>query len=682
MSASKEIRVQVERLRRQIDELRYAYHVLNDPQITDAMYEGLMAKLRKFEENYPELIIANSPTQRVAGQPLEYFKKIKHSVAQWSFNDAFNEKDLRDWQERILKILQKELNHRPTDLDFVCELKIDGLHIVLTYEQGKLKTGSTRGDGLIGEDVTQNIKTIMSVPLNLKEPIDLVAEGEAWLDRDNFVKLNENRRANDEAQFANPRNAAAGTIRQLDAKIVAGRKLELTAYDISAIGGLKKQDLIDTQAKELKFLRDLGFKTDSNWKICQNINEILSFHDLWQKKKNSQPFWIDGIVVKVNQKKYQDLLGYTGKAPRFAIAYKFPAEQGITTIKDIYWQVGRTGALTPVALMEPVKLAGTTVTHATLHNYDEISRLGVCLGDQVVVEKAGDIIPKVVRVLNKMRAGHEKKISQPKKCPVCSGPISRQQVVDKKQGVSAGLFCLNPDCYAQQLRKIIHFVSKKAFNIDGLGKKIVEHLMAEALIKTPADIFTLKYDDLAGLERFADKSARNLIDSIIQSKKINLARFIFSLGIRHVGEETALFLADSFGSLDKLMKAKPNDLENIPDVGPQVSTSIVEYFDDQKNQLLIKNLLANGVIIAKQSIDKKNTQKLSGLSFVLTGALKNMTRDQAKDKIRALGGSVNGSVSAKTSYLVAGANSGNKLNKAKKLGIKIISEEKLISLLS
>ena len=473
----------VQRLRAQIDDLRYRYHVLNDPEVTDAMYDSLMDELKKIEAEHPELLSPDSPTQRVAGKPLDKFEKVIHTIPQWSFNDAFDEQDIRDWEERILKILEKELGERPKDLDYVCELKIDGLHIVLTYEKGKLKTAATRGDGKVGEDVTQNIKTILSVPLTLKDEIDLISEGEVWLNSGMLEKINEERKKQELPLFANPRNAAAGTIRQLDSKIVAERKLTLTVYDVSALSETKNTYSVETQEKEPRFLKQMGFLTDSHWKVTKNIGEIMEFYFHWSKNKHSQPFWIDGVVIKVNQKKYQELLGFTGKAPRWAIAFKFPAEQGTTRIKDIYVQVGRTGALTPVALMKPVKLAGTTVTHATLHNFEEIRRLGVKKGDMVVVEKAGDIIPKIVRVLDKMRTGEEKEMKEPKQCPVCGSEVERRSVLDKKQQSTAALYCSNPRCYAQENERIRHFVSKRAFDIDGLGEKIVEQLLDEGLMQ-------------------------------------------------------------------------------------------------------------------------------------------------------------------------------------------------------
>ncbi len=704
MAVSKESQFRVDKLRSQIDELRYRYHVLNDPQVTDAMYEGLMDELRKIETEYPELITSDSPTQRVAGKPSEKFEKVIHTVSQWSFNDAFEEQDIVDWEERIMKVLEKELGSRPGDLDYVCELKIDGLHMVLTYEKGELKTAATRGDGKVGEDVTTNIKTIWSVPLTLNPArphpnlllkgegankpspvrrgqgeVSFVVEGEVWLDKEMLEKINAERKKTGEALFANPRNAAAGTIRQLDSSVVAARKLSLTAYDISS------DNAPETQEKELTTLKEFGFKTDTHWKVCKNLKEIFEFHKYWRKNKTSQPFWIDGVVIKVNQKKYQNALGFTGKAPRWAIAYKFPAEQGTTKIREVIWGVGRTGAITPVAVMDPVNLAGTTVTHATLHNWDEIQRLGVKVGDTVVVEKAGDIIPKIIRVLDKMRTGEEKTIKEPAICPICRSAISRRNSpLGRGRGGLAestvALYCTNKNCYAQQLRRIIHFVGKSAFDINGLGKKIVEHLVKEGLIETPADIFSLTKGDLEPLERFAEKSADNLIFAIENSKKITLTRFINALGISHVGEETAIKLAERFKTVDNLVKADFSALENISDVGPQMALSIAEYFKDEKNKKLINELLKNGVEVERFKTKGKSL-KLSGQTFVLTGTLASMSRDEAKEKIRALGGDISESVSKKTTAVIAGENPGSKLEKANSLGVKVLNENEFLEIL-
>lgn len=672
---TKEIKDRVDHLRSQIDDLRYRYHVLNDPEVTDAMYDGLMDELKKIEAEHPYLVTPDSPTQRVAGQPLDKFEKVVHQVPQWSFNDAFSEEDMYDWQERILKILQKELGERPTDLDYVCELKIDGLHMVLTYDKGALKVAATRGDGKVGENVTHNIRTIQSVPLNLKKPIDIIVEGEVWLSRTMLEKINSERKKNNEPLFANPRNAAAGTIRQLDPKIAAERKLVLTTYDISS------DNAPDTQKKELEMLKDLGFKTDLHWQVCKTLEEIFAFHRQWNKDKHSQEFWIDGVVIKVNQKKYQNALGFTGKAPRWAIAYKFPAEQATTKVLDVYFQVGRTGALTPVALMEPAKLAGTTVTHATLHNFDEIERLGIKIGDTVVIEKAGDIIPKIIRVLEKMRTGKEKGIVRPKKCPVCGSEVGFQDTADKKQKTSVALYCFNKNCYAQELERIIHFVSKRAFDIDHCGEKIVAQLVDVGLIKDAADLFTLTAGDLEPLERFAEKSAQNLIEAIQKSKQITFGRFINSLGITHVGEETAEDLANHFQTLNNLQKASVEELEQINGVGERVAKATVEYFSNHKNKEYLAKLLQNGVDITHHVPRIMNEGAFAGKTFVLTGTLSHFTRDQAKDKIRELGGEVSNSVSNKTSYLVAGSEPGSKYDKAKQLGVKILDEKEFLKLL-
>ncbi|MBT3419372.1 MAG: NAD-dependent DNA ligase LigA [Candidatus Magasanikbacteria bacterium] len=671
---NKPTKTYIQKLHAQIDDLRHRYHVLNDPEVTDAMYEGLMDELKKIEETYPEFVTKQSPTQRIGSAPIAGFKKITHQVRQWSFHDAFTEEDVTSWQERNLKILEKALGKRPDDLSYTTELKIDGLHIVLTYKKGILDTAATRGDGKVGEEVTQNIKTIQTIPLILKKPVDIVVEGEVWLSAKQLEKINKQREKDGEPLYANPRNVAAGTIRQLDSKIVAKRKLSFTAYDIS-LGDIPK-----TQQIELDMLKTLGFKIDNYTKVCTSIKEIVSFWHKWEKKKESQDYWIDGVVLKVNQKKYQDILGFTGKAPRWAIALKFKAEQGTTKIKDIYVQVGRTGALTPVALMEAVSLAGTTVTHATLHNFDEIKRLDVRIGDTVVVEKAGDIIPKVVRVLDKLRSGKEKKVKEPTACPICEGKVERRSIQDKKQEKSAALFCTNKTCYAQELQHIIHFVSKKAFNIDGLGKKIVEQLVNEGIVKNVADVFTLTKGDLAPLERFAEKSADNLIISIQKAKKVTLPRLLFGLGIRHVGEETAVRLADVYGSIQKIKRATQEELEGIEDVGPRVAASIFEYMNTARGQKIIEELEKNGVVIEKVK-KRKSGGKLYGKTVVLTGTLQNLSRDEAKEKIRQAGGDVSGTVSKKTDYVLAGENPGSKYEKAQALKVEILTEKQFIQIL-
>jgi len=663
--ATEKLEEKIKKLREQIRDLRYRYHVENDPEVTDAMYEGLMEELKKIEQERPELITEDSPTQRVAGEPADEFEKVEHLVEQHSFNDAFDKQDMLDWEERMMKKLEKKLGERPDDMNYTAELKIDGIHIVLTYENGQLKTGATRGDGEVGEDITQNIKTIHSIPLKIDETDTIVVEGEAWMSEETLTEINKRRKGEGKTEFANPRNAAAGTLRQLDPKIVDKRNLSFTAYDITY------GPIPESQAKELKKLEQMGFPTEEDWEVCDNIEEIMEVYNEWvDREKTGKPFWIDGLVVKVNQKEYQDILGYVGKGPRWAIALKFPAEQGTTEIKDVYWQVGRTGRLTPVALLKPVELAGTTVTHATLHNYDEIKELDIRVGDKVVVEKAGDIIPQVVKVLEKIRNGDEEKIEEPRECPICGSEVERQELETEER--SADLFCTNPDCYAKELESIIHFVAQDAFDIEGLGEKIVKQLLDEGLIKDAADIFTLKQGDLKPLERFAEKSANNLITAIEEAKEISLPRFLYALGIKHVGDETAYLLSEELGDLDSIMEANQKQLEEIEDIGPRVASSIVEFFDQEKNIDLIEELKENGVKIKK--FRQEALEELEDLTFVFTGSLDDFTREEAQNEVRKRGGDPASSVSSNTDYIVVGENPGSKLEKAKELGVEILDE--------
>jgi len=672
----KEIKERMQKLIKQIDELRYRYHVLNDPKVTDDIYDSLEQELKDLERRYPELKSLDSPLLRIGSKPLDKFVKVKHEVRQWSFNDAFNEEEMLDWQERILKILEKETGRRPS-LEYCCELKIDGLHIVLTYEKGRLKLAATRGDGLIGEDVTQNVKTIQSLPLKLNKEVDIIVEGEVWLSSEQLNKINIERKKTGQPEFANPRNAAAGTLRQLDPQVVAQRKLDCFIYDWS--GGKEKLPL--AQSDELESLRKLGFKVNDHYKVCRDIEEVIRFWQSWHDKRDKQKYWIDGIVVKANKREYQDKLGYVGKAPRWAIAFKFPAERATTVIEDISVQVGRLGTLTPVAHLRPVKLAGSIVKRATLHNEDQVRRLGVKIGDTVVLQKAGDIIPEVVEVLPKLRNGKEKTFHMPSRCPVCGSAITKKEISDKRQEKSVGLFCANPNCYAQESAKIIHFVSRKAFDIDGLGEKIVEQLMAEGLIEDVADIFDLKEEDLRPLERFAEKSASNLVAAISASKKITLGKFLYALGIHHVGEETAIDLASHFGSLKKIEAANLEELQNITDIGGVVAQSIYDYFHNKNSLKLVEKLLERGVIIESQK-SRIKSQKLYEKKFVLTGTLEKLSREEAKEKIRELGGDVSESISKKTDYVVVGAEPGSKYDKARELGVEIIDEEEFKKMLS
>ncbi|MBT4071764.1 MAG: NAD-dependent DNA ligase LigA [Candidatus Magasanikbacteria bacterium] len=669
------IKEKIQNLRKQIDELRYKYHVLNDPEVTDAMYQGLMDELIKLEEEYPEYKTADSPTQRVAGAVLDSFEKVPHSVQQWSFGDAFNEEDLKNWEERNIRILEKELGHVPEDLDYTVELKIDGLHAVLTYKKGLLEVAATRGDGKVGENITEHIKMMPTVPIRLSEDVDIIVEGEIWMNEEIMKELNKKRAKEEKPLFANPRNAAAGTVRQLDSNMVKERKLACTVYDISKYDESQDSNVdITSQAVELKSLENLGFLTDHHWKVCKNVSEIIAFYDTWTGKQRSLDFWIDGLVVKVNKKKYQDILGYTGKSPRWGIAMKFPAEQGTTRIKDIYVQVGRTGALTPVAHMDPVALAGTTVTHATLHNFEEISRLDVRVGDVVVVEKAGDIIPKVVRVLTKMRTGEEKKIEAPEICPICHAEVSQREIQGKKEK-SVAYFCTNKKCFSKELKNIIHFVSKKAFNIDGFGKRIVEQFLELGLIKNIADIFTLSEGDISVLEGFGEKSAIKLISAIKKARQVAFDKFLFSLGIHHVGEESAVLLANTFENIEALQIASQEEIEEINELGPKMAESLFQYFRDEENVELLKELFENGVEIVYEKKKEKGELPFEGKTFVITGTLEGMSRDEVKEKIRTYGGSISSSVSKKTDYLLAGESAGSKLEKAKKLGVAVVGLE-------
>lgn len=670
----------IEKLIKQIDELRYRYHVLDDPTVSDAIYDSLQRELADLEKQFPDLRRADSPLQRIGGAPLDKFVKVTHEVRQWSFNDVFEPEELRQWEERIRQMLLKETGQEPK-LEYVCELKIDGLHVVLTYRKGALITAATRGDGLIGEDVTQNVKTIHSIPLTLPEPVDVIVEGEIWLSEEQLNRINAQRRAENQPEFANPRNAAAGTIRQLDPKVVAARKLDCYIYDWSK--GAAKPPI--TQHEELQVLKKLGFKVNPHHELCYTITEVIAFWQHWQEHRKDKPYWIDGVVVKVNQRAYQDALGYVGKAPRWAVAFKFPAEEVTTVIEDIQVQVGRLGTLTPVAHLRPVKLAGTVVKRATLHNEDQINRLDVRTGDTVVIRKAGDIIPEVVSVLPALRTGAEKKFKMPKQCPICGSAIERVQIqtTSGKQVSGAAVYCANPKCYAQELHRIIHFISRKAFNVQGLGDKIIQQLMDEGLVKDPADLFTLEKTDLIGLERFAEKSAQKLIHALQGRKQITLERFIYALGIQHIGEQTAAALARAFGSMEALVKATQAQLEALHDIGPVVAESVYAFFQKKETRELLKKLQAVGIVVVQhQGPAHVVTGPLVGKRLVVTGTLGSMSRDQAHEAIRRAGGDWSATVSKNTDYVVVGSNAGSKAEKALQLGVALLDEKAFLEILA
>ncbi len=671
--APKEVIERLTKLRETIEHHRYLYHVLDREEISAEALDSLKDELVKIEEKYPELITPDSPSQRVAGEPLPEFKKVTHKVAQWSFADAFTEEDIFDFDIRVKKMLRQSLG-RDVSPSYAVELKIDGLKIVLDYVDGLLQTAATRGDGRVGEDVTANVKTIQSVPLRLKENIDVIVEGEVWLGKKGLADLNKQRTKSGEALFANPRNAAAGSIRQLDSKIVAERKLETFIYDIARI----ENDDTKTQIQELELLKKLGFKVNSHFQKCESINEVISFWKEWQKRAKREDYLLDGVVVKVNEKEYQEALGFTGKSPRFAIAFKFPAEQVTTTVIDIKLQVGRTGVITPVAVLRPVSVAGSVVSRATLHNEDEIKRLDVRIGDTVILQKAGDVIPDIVSVVKEMRTGKEKIFEFPEFVPECGGDCRIERVPGQ-----VAYRCVNKNSASQHRRKLYHFVSKKAFDIDGLGPRIIDELLDENVISSYEDIFTLKKGDLIDLPRFAEKSVDNLLEAIEKSRKVTLPRLIISLSIPQVGEETAYDLAENFKNIKNLSEASFEELEALNGVGPIVAKSIRDWFDDKNNQKILKNLLDN-IYITKDSLSEKKSvsSDFSGKTFVLTGTLSTMSRDEAKEKIRAMGGNVSSSVSTNTDFVIAGENPGSKLDNAEKMGVKIIDEDSFVKMLT
>ncbi len=673
MSIPKETIERAKKLRDAVNHYRYLYHVLDQEEITPEALDSLKHELATLEEKYPELVTADSPTQRVAGKALEQFQKINHVVPQWSFNDAFSEEDIRAFDERVKKIIGRSP-------EYLVELKIDGLKIVLSYEEGILKTAATRGDGQIGEDVTSNVRTIESVPLKLEEPLTLIVEGEIWMPKSVFHKLNKERRKHGEELFANPRNIAAGSIRQLDPKVAASRHLDTFIYDVAYLE--QRSDLkgsqgltLSTQEKELKFLKKLGFKVNPHFQKVSDIEGVIKYWKNWEKKKDGEDYLIDGVVVKVNEKELQDKLGYTGKAPRFGIAFKFAAEQVTTVVENITLQLGRTGVLTPVAILRPVSVAGSTVSRATLHNEDEIRRKDIRIGDTVVLQKAGDVIPEVVRVVEEMRTGKEKVFKFPTHFPLCGGDGRIERIPGQ-----AAYRCVSKNSYEQQRRKLSYFASRNVFNIDGLGPKIVSQLMAAELISNFDDIFTLKKGDLETLERFGEKSIDNLLTSIEKARNVTLARFIASLSIPQVGEETGRDLAKHFGTAEKFAKASVEELQKIEGVGPIVAEAVVEWFKDAENRKLFERLLKQ-VRIQSVKHPVLDRLSLSGQKFVLTGTLQGLAREEAKEKIRQFGGEVSESVSKKTSYVVAGRDAGEKLKKAQELGVRILNEEEFLNLL-
>lgn len=670
----------LEKLRAEIDVHRYRYNVLDKPIISDAVYDSLFRELTQLEEEYPDLITSDSPSQRVGAEPAEKFEKIKHASRMLSINDVFNFEELKKWEERLVKQGAEKAIKKS---GYFVELKMDGLATALKYKKGILIQGATRGDGTTGEDVTQNIKTIDSIPLRLnirkkslgvsdkvlRKALDdeLEVRGEVFLSKKDFEKLNNERQKKGLPKYANPRNIAAGSVRQLDSKITANRDLDFFVYSVS--------NEIDLQYhhEEHDLAETLGFKINKNNKHCKDLAEVKKFLEKWDKDRQKLPYQTDGVVVILNDKKAFGRLGSVGKAPRAMIAYKFPAEEATSRIKDIVVQVGRTGKLTPVAIMEPTLVAGSTVSRATLHNADEIKRKDIRIGDTVVIRKAGDVIPEVIEPIKKMRYGDEKKFSIPKKCPICGGKVI------KKDG-EVDYYCADPECLVRRKRQLEFFVSKNAFNIDGLGPKIIDQLIREEIIDDPTDLFELEVGDLQPLNRFAEKSAENIIKAIEKSKKIDLNRFIYALGIRHIGSETAEDIAKHFGELKYILQAGEYEFEKIYGIGKKVADSLKEYFKKESNIRMIKKLQRLGVKIIPYRSPVLN-DKLAGKSFVVTGTLETMTRDDAHKKIVSFGGKVSSSVTSKTDYLVAGEDPGSKVEKAKRLSTKIVTEKGFLEIL-
>jgi len=661
----KDSRQRYDKLKAEINRHRHLYYVLEQPEIADSAYDELEQELLRLEAEYPELITPDSPTQRVGGTPMAAFKKVRHTVPQWSFNDVFDEQGLRDFDTRIKKELKKvESIAVPT---YTCELKIDGLKVVLAYEKGQLKTAATRGDGVVGEDVTHNIRTIRSVPLVLARPVDVVVEGEVWMSEKSLERLNALRRAEGTMEFANPRNAAAGSVRQLDPRIAAGRGLDTFIYDVARTS----EKLPATQWEELEYLRSLGFKVNPHVALAESVEEALAYWERWGGTQKAQGYWVDGVVIKVNEQAYQEALGYTGKAPRFAVAFKFAAEQVTTVVENIVLQIGRTGVLTPVAHLRPVLVAGSTVSRATLHNEDEIRRLDVRLGDTVILQKAGDVIPDIVRVLTELRTGKEKKFAWPTRVPECGADGRIERIAGE-----AAWRCVNKNSFAQLRRALRYAASRGALNIEGLGPSTVDALLEKGLVEHVDDFFTLKEGDLLTLEGFAEVSAKKLLASIRKAAaQVPLARLLTGLSIPHVGEETAILLAKHFKTVDDLSAASEEELSAINGIGPIVARGIVGWFGQKENKALIKRLKKLLTIV-----NETLGHALSGKTFVLTGTLRSLERESAKEKIRAKGGEVSSSVSKKTDYVVAGEEAGSKLAKAQEMGVQVLSEEEFLKL--
>ena len=667
--SNQEIELKIKKLRDDLTFHNYCYYILDDPEISDAEYDRLMRELQSLEQQYPELITPDSPTQRVGATPLEAFETVAHTLPMLSLDNGFDEAEIREFDTRIKKLLSQG-----EKIEYVVEPKFDGLAVELVYEAGRFTVGSTRGDGTVGENITQNLKTIRTVPLRLIDhklpvPERLAVRGEVVIPIQAFEELNKQREQGDEPLFANPRNAAAGSLRQLDPKITATRPLEIFFHSIGQVIGYT----FDSHWHFLDSISTWGLRVTPERRLCQNLNEIYQFYKELEEKREQLPYEIDGLVIKVNNFAQRDSIGIKSRSPRWAIAYKFPAKQEITQILDINAQVGRTGTLTPVAIMKPVQIGGVEVSRATLHNQDEIDKKDVRIGDWVVVQRAGDVIPEVVKVIESRRTGNERRYQLPDTCPVCGSHVVRLPG-------EAAHRCQNLSCPAQLKQQIHHFASRGAMDIEGLGDKLIDQLVEKGLVKDTADLYFLTKPQWSNLERMADKSAQNIIDALEKSKNISLDRFIYSLGIRFVGEHSAVLLANHFRTLSNLKKTKYDDLLTIYEIGPQSAQSLVQFFDEPKNLNTIDRLLKAGIKI--QQKEAAASDQLAGKTFVFTGTLERMTRDDAEKLVASLGGHAASSVSKKTDYVVVGAEPGSKAVKARELGVTILNEEEFKQLLS
>ncbi len=658
---------QIEALRKELEQYNYEYHTLDQPSVSDYEYDQKIQELQKLEEENPELVTPDSPSQRVGGKPLDAFQKVQHTIPMLSLGNAFNEEELRDFDRRVREGVDEDVN-------YVCELKIDGLAISLRYEDGLFVQGATRGDGATGEDITQNLKTIKSIPLRINEDETIEVRGEAFMPQRSFLSLNEAREEREEEPFANQRNAAAGSVRQLDPKIAASRNLDIFLYGV----GQWEAGELESHSERLEHLQKLGFKTNPEWKTCNSIDEVIDYVNKWTEDRPGLSYEIDGIVIKVDNLDQQEELGFTAKNPRWAIAYKFPAEEAITKLYDIELSVGRTGAVTPTALLNPVKVAGTTVQRASLHNEDLIREKDIRIGDTVVIKKAGDIIPEVVRVVTDERTGDEEEYHMPDHCPECESELEHLEE-------EVALRCLNPNCPAQLREGLIHFVSRNAMNIDGLGEKVIAQLFRENLVHNIADLYKLEKDELMKLERMGEKSADNLLSAINDSKQNSLERLLFGLGIRFVGSKGAQTLAVEFETIDGLLNATFEDLIAVNEIGEKMADSVVRYFEKpQVTELIaeLKELGLNMEYLGRKKSDQPEDSPFMGKTVVITGKMEQYSRGEAKEKVEALGGKVTGSVSKNTDILLAGEDAGSKYDKAEKLGLDIWDEQRFIEVLN